>query len=197
MADTSIPFVAVVGGLWNLEPKIAAEAKNAARAIGEALAKAGFGLVVYLSDERALEPYVVSGYVAALPDGAGTIRVRYAESQYGQVRFAEETPERSKLFDHMAFPGSDWEAPFYRSLAEEDGVNAVLLVGGAASTLIAGQIAVARKLPILAVNAFGTGAACPEESGARYTARSQKPRALATCGSELYDGSLAEQALLV
>jgi len=56
------------------------------------------------------------------------------------------------------FPGQDWEAPFYRSLAEEEGVNAVVLVAGGTSTLVAGQIAVARRLPILAVGEFGGAA---------------------------------------
>jgi hypothetical protein len=126
-------------------------------AIGAELAKVGFGLVVYLSDDRSLEPHVVSGYTAALTDGAGAIRVRYAQSQRGQVKFKEETA-RPDVFDHRLFPGDDWEAPFYRSLAEEEGVDAVLLLGGGTSTLIAGQIAVARRLPILAVDAFGGSA---------------------------------------
>jgi hypothetical protein len=149
MAASSIPLVAVIGGLWNLEESTAAKAREAGKSIGEALAKAGFGLLVYFSDEKSLEPHVVSGYVAALPDGAGVVC----------VRFVEEDTAKSKIFDRKTFPGDDWEAPFYRSLAEEDQVNAVLLVSGADSTLIAGQIALARKLPILAVNAFGGSAA--------------------------------------
>jgi hypothetical protein len=101
---------------------------------------------------------VVSGYCAALTDGAAMIRVRYAQSQRGQVKFKEEAA-RPELFDHRIFPYQDWEMPFYQSLAEEDGVDAVLLLGGAASTLIAGQIAVARRLPILAVDEYGGSAA--------------------------------------
>jgi hypothetical protein len=158
MADADIPFVAVIGGLWQLDPSKAAAAKAAGKVIGAELAKAGFGLVVYLSNDESLEPHVVSGYSASVPDGAGAIRVRYAESQRGQVKFKEETA-RPELFEHRLFPGQDWEAPFYRSLAEEEGVDAVLLLGGATSTLIAGQIAVARHLPILAVDEFGGSAA--------------------------------------
>jgi len=155
--NSYLPFVAVIGGLWQLDDATAAAASDAAKAIGAELAKAGFGLVVYLSDRRSVEPHVVSGYIAALTAGGGAIRVRYAQSQRGQVKFDEET-ERREVFEHRLFPGDDWEAPFYRSLAEEEGVDAVLLLGGGKSTLIAGQIAVARRLPILAVDAFGGSA---------------------------------------
>jgi hypothetical protein len=155
--SSSRPFVAVIGGLWQLKPERVAAAKAAANVIGEELAKAGFGLLVYFSNEESLEPHVVSGYISALGSGAGVIRVRYAESQRGQVRFAEEAT-RQELFEHLLFPGQDWEAPFYRSLAEDKGVEAVLLLGGAKSTLIAGLIAVARRLPILAVDEFGGSA---------------------------------------
>src|ERR1043166_105815 len=155
--NSDMPFVAVIGGLWQLDKAKADSAKATGKIIGAELAKAGFGLVVYFSNEESLEPHVVSGYVAALPDGADAIRIRYAESQRGQVRFTEEAT-RAELFEHRLFPGQDWEAPFYRSLAEEEGVDAVLLLGGATSTLIAGQIAVARRLPILAVDEFGGSA---------------------------------------
>jgi hypothetical protein len=153
------PFVAVVGGLWQLDPAQSAAAKAAAQRIGAELAKAGFGLVVYFANDESLEPHVVAGYVAAMPVGSGSnaIRVRYAESQRGQVKFVEEAT-RSELFETRLFPGPDWEAPFYRSLAESESVDAVLLLGGANSTLIAGQIAVARRLPTLAVDEFGGSA---------------------------------------
>ena len=154
----AMPFVAVIGGLWQLDAGVAASAKVTGREIGTELAKAGFGLVVYFSNPESLEPHVVSGYTTALAEGNGSIRVRYANSQRGQIKFAEET-DHQDLFDHRVFPGEDWEVPFYRSLAEKDGVDAVLLLGGAISTLIAGQIAVARRLPILAVNTFDGSAA--------------------------------------
>lgn len=157
MESASRPFIAVIGGLWQLKPERVAAAKAVAKAIGEELANAGFNLLVYFSNEESLEPHVVSGYVSALGSGAGAIRVRYAESQRGEVKFTEEAT-RQELFEHLLFPGQDWEAPFYRSLAEDKGVDAVLVLGGAKSTLIAGQIAVARRLPILAVDEFGGSA---------------------------------------
>lgn len=51
-----------------------------------------------------------------------------------------------------------WKAPFYRSLIDAEGVGAVLLMAGARSTLIAGQIALARPLPVLAVDRYGGAA---------------------------------------
>lgn len=158
MEIENMPFVAIVGGLWQLDPAQWAAAKAVGEQIGEELAKAGFGLVVYFSDDASLEPHVVAGYAKALPKGTGKIRVRYAESQRGKVKFKEEATVR-EIFEISLFPGQNWEMPFYRSLAEEHGVDAALLLGGATSTLIAGQIALARKLPILAVDEFGGSAA--------------------------------------
>ena len=157
MGNSAMPFIAVIGGLWNIEPGDLAAAKETAKTIGEELAKAGFGLVVYFSDDASLEPHVVSGYVTALAKDAGEIRVRYAQSQRDQVKFVEEAT-RKDLFKSQLYPDDDWEAPFYGSLAEDKGVDAVLLLSGAKSTLIAGQIAFARKLPILAVDKFGGSA---------------------------------------
>jgi hypothetical protein len=113
------------------------------------------GLVVYFSNDESLEPHVVAGYVKALAAGAGagSIRVRYAQSQRNTVKFAEQST-RKDVFELNLFPSDDWEAPFYRSLVAADGVDAVLLMAGARSTLIAGQIALGRSLPILAIDKF-------------------------------------------
>jgi hypothetical protein len=162
MAKDSMPFVAIIGGLWGLkkqDPTKFDDAKKMAREIGAALAKAGMGLVVYFSEEESLEPHVVTGYAASLPAGTGasSIRVRFAESQKHAVRFTEQAT-REDLFERNLFPGNDWEAPFYRSLVDADGVDAVLLMAGARSTLIAGQIALARPLPVLAIDQFGGSA---------------------------------------
>jgi hypothetical protein len=150
-------FVAIIGGfLDNREDTEAAKA--AAQAIGMELAQAGFGLVVYSSRPDFLESHVVAGYVHALSAGvgAGAIHIRHAQSQPEPVRFLEED-RRPELFQRQLFPGDDWETPFYRSIANDE-VDAVLLLAGGASTLIAGQIAVARRLPVLAVHSFGGSA---------------------------------------
>src|SRR5258706_1925197 len=155
MANDNMPFVGIIGGFLKLAGADAVDARQTAQEIGAALATAGMGLVVYFSDDASLEPHVVSGYVKALPPGvgAGSIRMRFAESQRGQVKFPEQTT-RGELFEAILFPGKEWEAPFYRSLVDADGVDAVLLMAGARSTLIAGQIALGRPLPVLAVDKF-------------------------------------------
>jgi hypothetical protein len=158
MGNADVPFIAAIGGLWQIDKAKLTAAQTAARDIGVELAKAGFGLVVFFSDQGSLEPHVVAGYSAAVTDGHGSIRIRYAESQRGKVKFPEET-DRPELFEHHLFPGQDWEGPFYRCLAEDEGIDALLLLGGARSTFIAGQIAIARRLPILAVDEFGGSAA--------------------------------------
>jgi hypothetical protein len=153
-------FVAVIGGLWQLNPTQAEEARRAGEALGRELARAGFGLVVYFSNAESLEPHVVAGFVAATPGQfqERVIRMRYPASLRGQVRFAEQDV-RPELFDPLLFPGDDWEAPFYQSLSDSEGLDAVVLLAGATATLIAGQIAVARRLPILAIDTFGGSAA--------------------------------------
>ena len=79
MANDNMQFVAIIGGIWQLDDPTKVEARKTAQEIGAALATAGMGLVVYFSDDASLEPHVVSGYVAELPPGvgAGSIRVRY------------------------------------------------------------------------------------------------------------------------
>jgi hypothetical protein len=155
MTNNDMPFIAIVGGIWQLKPDDAEVARKTGLEIGAGLAKAGMGLVVYFSNDASLEPHVVSGYVKALArdSRAGSIRVRFAESQRSEVRFAEQETH-PELFEVRLFPGEDWEAPFYRSLVNAEGVDAVLLMAGATSTLIAGQIALARPLPVLAIDKF-------------------------------------------
>jgi hypothetical protein len=157
MADEIRPRVAVVGGFYDLDAdaQLGHEAREYAQTLGRTLAEAGFGLVVYFSNDKSLEPHVVRGFVAALPPGesAPRIDVRYSEAQRGQVRFQEQDT-REKLFHEDNFPGLNWEAPSYRSLAARDSVDAVLLMAGGQSTLNAGQVAVGRGLPLLAIDKY-------------------------------------------
>jgi hypothetical protein len=157
MADEPKPRVAVVGGFYDLDadPQLGRDAREYAQALGRALAEAGFGVVVYFSEDKSLEPHVVRGFVAALPAGeaAPCIDVRYSEAQRGQVRF-DEQDTRPELFHEDAFPGPNWEAPFYRSLAARDSVDAVLLMAGGQTALNAGQVAVGRGLPLLAIDKY-------------------------------------------
>jgi hypothetical protein len=158
MADEIRPRVAVIGGFYDLDekyPQSGPEAREYAQELGRKLAETGFGLVVYFSNDKSLEPHVVRGFVAALPPGASgpCIDVRYSEAQRGQVRF-EEQETQPGLFQEDTFPGPNWEAPFYRSLAARDSVDAVLLMAGGQSTLNAGQVAVGRGLPLLAIDRY-------------------------------------------
>ncbi len=159
MANEKRPRVAVIGGFYDLDqdPQIGKEAREYAEALGRALAENGFGLVVYFSNDKSLEPHIVRGFVAALPPGesGSCINVRYSEAQRGEVIFDEQdNDKRPTLFHECAFPGQNWEAPFYRSLAACDNVDAVLLMAGGKSTLNAGQIAIGRGLPLLAVDKY-------------------------------------------
>jgi len=157
MAEQDRFYVAIVGGFYHMDDqndqKEIAGAYELAREIGAELAKAGMGLVVYYSDTKSLEPHVVTGFVGATPEGMNpkSIRVRFADSQREKIKFAEQET-RKELFDMRVFPGNSWELPFYQSLAEAEGVDAVLLMAGKTSTLIAGQIALARSLPVLVID---------------------------------------------
>lgn len=158
MTDEPRPRVAIIGGFYDLDatdPKLGQEARDYAQELGRELAKAGFGIVVYFSNDLSLEPHVVSGFVSALPSGCTTpcIDARYSEAQRGQVMFKEQSTHPT-LFHEHTFPGQNWEAPFYRSLAARDGVQAALLMAGGKSTLNAGQVALGRGLPLLAIDKF-------------------------------------------
>jgi hypothetical protein len=52
MKNAEIPFVAVIGGLWQFNANKSAAAKAAGNVIGGELAKAGFGLVVSCKNKR-------------------------------------------------------------------------------------------------------------------------------------------------
>lgn len=195
MALGTKPRVAVVGGFYALDadeksgklaPGFGRSARDYAQDLGGALAEAGFGLVVYFSNDQSLEPHVVRGFVAALPPDESTacIALRYSEAQRGLVSFAEQGT-RPKLFHEDTFPGPNWEAPFYRSLAARDSVDAVLLMAGGQSTLNAGQVALGRGLPLLAIDSYpGSAQVLRTELATRIdgypSAQHAKPTQLAT-----------------
>ncbi|MEO1511786.1 MAG: hypothetical protein AAFU70_06925 [Planctomycetota bacterium] len=160
--DTNRPYIAVVGGFWDLDEKDPDQGRRAraeAREIGACLAKRGLGLIVYFSDDRSLEPHVVAGYAeAADADNKGAIRVVYPTRQ--NVRFpAQNDPETRDLFTDCAKPVQQWSGVYYRSIVgdDDDGetVDGVFLLAGGRTTLITGYLAHARDLPMLAVDAFG------------------------------------------
>src|SRR5262245_19264850 len=115
MADETRPRVAVIGGFYDLDADVQAgkAARDYAETLGRTLAEAGFGLVVYFSNDQSLEPHVVRGFVAALPpdESAPRIDVRYSEAQSGQVRFAEQNSRGKPVSRGRRFSGSELGGP--------------------------------------------------------------------------------------
>src|SRR5262249_6926836 len=145
MATPDRPIVAIVGSSTTSKDSAAA-----ATEIGCALAKARFRIVVYGSDPIYLEAAVVHGYASAQPGEPGSIRVTYP-LQEGKPEFPEQQAQAA-LFDWEPEPSPNWEMSFYRSLHEVDGI---VLLGGGNSTLIAGIVAMGRRIAILAAAGFG------------------------------------------
>jgi hypothetical protein len=130
------------------------ESKEIARLIGNELAKRGRGLVVY--DAGFIEADVVAGYVAANPkvdQSEAAILIR--QPQDGKFTPFNEESSHPTLFERRADKTGQWEVSFYRSLADSDGL---ILLGGAYSTSIAGQVAIGARIPILAVERTGGSA---------------------------------------
>lgn len=139
--------------------KLADETDEACRALGAALAQAGWDILVYSGEPATgnshgfIEPLVVDGYLSAVPAGAarkGSVRVLYSRS-YPKPRFALEE-SHAEAFDFHADGSPDWEASFFRSLAE---VDAALILGGGDSGATAGLVCLGRRIPLLAVGTFG------------------------------------------
>ena len=130
------------------------EAREAAAALGRELANKGLGIVVYSSDPQFIEGDVVRGYVESGTAKAGSIQIRRPrEADGGEF---PEVGAHSELFDPRPDSSGEWEVSFYRSLFETDGV---LLIGGGRSTFTTGLIALARRIPLVALACFGGSAA--------------------------------------
>src|SRR5207342_1582998 len=123
-------------------------------ALGRELASKGLGIVVYSSDPQFIEADAVRGYVESGDAKPGSIQIRRPrEADGGEF---PEVAAHSALFDLRPDSSADWEVSFYRSLFQTDGV---LLIGGGRSTLTTGLIALARKIPVVALACFGGNAA--------------------------------------
>ncbi len=125
-------------------------ARQACVDLGRELANERCGLIVYSASEGFIEPGIVSGYVNSGKAEEGSIQVR---SPYGGTAadFAEAR-EHPELFDIRPDSSRDWKVSYYRSLVDTQGI---LLVGGGRSTLITGLIALAFRIPLVAVACFG------------------------------------------
>lgn len=145
MGTAEAPIIAIVGNTVT-----SGKAPQAAEVLGRELAKAGFRILVYSSDPDFLECHVVHGYVASRAAVRCSIQVRYPLHGV-KPAFAEQSTN-SELFDWRPDHAPDWEMSFYQSLSE---VQGIVLLGGGASTLIAGAVARGHQLAIVALAGFG------------------------------------------
>ncbi|MEV4637516.1 hypothetical protein AB0J80_09210 [Actinoplanes sp. NPDC049548] len=118
--------------------------------LGRALADAGCDLVLFSSKPKYVEAWVAQGYAAAPQHGE--IRVR--PPAHAEVEFGFPQGPADVLVEPD--PGNEWELPYYRSLLTADGV---IVIGGGQSSRVAGIFAVLHEVPLIAVAAFGGGAA--------------------------------------
>jgi hypothetical protein len=151
------PLIAIVGDAnpgrqFNppmIDPGLA---KQAAEQLGAELARRGARLLVY--GGPFVESDVVRGFVAAKPRTDHSILKWYTKGQEPPP-FPEEATA-GKLFQTRVEQGVDWETAFYRSITRAHGI---ILLGGATSTKIVGQVAIGSRIPILCLRDFGGGAA--------------------------------------
>jgi hypothetical protein len=125
-------------------------APAAAGALGRELAKAGFRILVYSSGNGYVENHLVHGYVASGVAARHSIQVRYP--LHGEKPAFREQQTNGELFDWQPDARPDWEMSFYQSLTDVDGI---LLMGGGASTMIAGLVAMGHGIAMLPIAAFG------------------------------------------
>jgi hypothetical protein len=149
------PSIVVLGSgdnQRNYEPplKDGSMIASASRAIGHELATAGCNLVVFSSDSGYIEKDVVEGYLAVT--GGGRVIVRAPHTAPVAFNVPSEAAERVQTEPD---PAGDWETSYYRSVFSADGI---IVIGGGRSTRIAGVIAVAVRIPVVAVAGFGAGA---------------------------------------
>ena len=147
------PLIAIVGSVdeaRKLDPplKSPGQARNAAEAVGRALAEKNHRILVYTAEEAYLETLVVKGYVASGKAKPKSIVARFPIGNESEFAEYAAHPE---LFD-LQRDRTEWETSFYRSLRDVDGV---MLIGGGRSTLITGLIAVTLRIPLVAALAYG------------------------------------------
>jgi hypothetical protein len=151
------PRVAIVGSVdtgRTLDPPLqdGERARSACAELGRELKAAGWALTVYSSDPMFIEWEVVRGYLESGGAEPGSVQVRARRGKDG----FEELGIDPDVLDVRADPSGDWEVSFYRSLVDSTGV---LLVGGGYSTLVTGLLALALRIPTVAVATFGGKAA--------------------------------------
>lgn len=147
------PLVAIVGSARaEITGDKEAEARKASVALGEELAKQGLRVAVYSDDPDFIEADLVQGYVDSGEAEPNSILWFYPQGSAAGFKALEDHPEL--LVPHPD-PNDDWEVSFYGSLVD---VDAVLIIGGGPSTLIAGHVALSVSIAVVAVPDFGGSA---------------------------------------
>jgi hypothetical protein len=154
--------IAIIGGVdakrrdYDPPLKKIAEAPNAGRALGRALAESEHPILVFSSSTDFLEAYVVEGYVRSGKAKEKSIIMLYPRNKDPKIHgdFAEQTTH-PKLFDPRTDIHPRWEASYYQSLPDVEGL---LLLGGGHATLVMGLMALANKTPIVSLATFGGNA---------------------------------------
>jgi hypothetical protein len=82
------------------------------------------------------------------------VQVHYPASQLTLKPFSD-LPNRGDIIYYEADPNPDWQASFFRSVGQADGV---IMLGGGWSTLTIGYIALGLQLPVLTIAPFGGAA---------------------------------------
>ena len=152
------PLVAIVGSadparkaeLGLIDPEATL---RAGEEMGDALAKRQCRIIVYTAAPEYIEAAVVRGYLRSGQAGKDSVVVRYPADS-AEPAFPEKVRYRGCLRFEPDTSGH-WEVSFYRSLDEASGV---ILVGGGRSTLIAGIVAISKRIPVAAIACFGGAA---------------------------------------
>jgi hypothetical protein len=161
-SSLSGPLILIVGSAdlsrQDYDPKLVnpKAAPEAAEELGLELARRGCRIVVYSASEQYLERDVVRGFVGASKKNATKmIEVRYPYAAPGNAEFPE-ADSRKDLFDPTEdHRNASWEASFYASLRNADGV---LVIGGGHSARAIGHMALAFQKPVAALACFGGAA---------------------------------------
>ena len=129
-------------------------ARQMAKLLGAEIAKRGCRLLVYDSDNKFIEGEAVSGFVSASSGTPGSIVVR--QPQTSEPKLFPEEADHPELFERRVDTSDQWEVSFYRSIADD--ADGVVLIGGANSVLIAGQVAIGARVPMVALEKSGGSA---------------------------------------
>ncbi|MFJ9018943.1 hypothetical protein ACIRPU_02985 [Streptomyces sp. NPDC102259] len=157
-SGTARPVVALVGSaasgpVYVPELKRPEAVPEACRELGRSLARAGYDLAVFSAKPKYIEYHVVQGY--AEPCDLGGPRHVFVHVPRQQEQDFGLPADSSVTLRTVRDTGTEWEVSFFRTLLASDGA---LLIGGRQSTRVAGVIAMAQRIPLLPVAAFGGGA---------------------------------------